>query len=99
MALGIVWLSWRRQAAHILHQGRKTKWHGGNDEVRGAGGTQALNEGDVITRINRVPVATLVDFQRVIDTLKPGDGIVLNLSRYDHRARRVVQRIVQFSYE
>ena len=55
--------------------------------------------GEVITRINRVPVNTLADFQRVIDSLKPGDAIVLNLSRYDRRFERVVQRIVQFTYE
>ena len=55
--------------------------------------------GEVITRINRLPVTTLAEFQRVIDSLKPGDAIVLNLSRYDHRAKRVVQRIVQFTYE
>ncbi len=60
---------------------------------------QEVTVGEVITRINRVPVTTLAEFQRVIDTLKPGDAIVLNLSRYDHRARRVVQRIVQFTYE
>jgi serine protease Do len=55
--------------------------------------------GEVITRINRVPVATLADFQRVLDSLKPGDAIVLNLSRFDRRFDRVVQRIVQFTYE
>ena len=55
--------------------------------------------GEVITRINRLPVSTLAEFQRVIDTLKPGDAIVLNLSRFDRRAARVVQRIVQFTYE
>ena len=55
--------------------------------------------GEVVTRINRVPVTTLVEFQRVIDSLKPGDAIVLNLSRFDRRADRVVQRIVQFTYE
>jgi serine protease Do len=55
--------------------------------------------GEVITRINRFPVTTLAEFQRVIDTLKPGDAIVLNLSRFDRRAGRVVQRIVQFTYE
>ena len=58
-----------------------------------------IKVGEVITRINRAPVATLADFQRVIDTLKLGDAIVLNLSRYDHGAKRVVQRIVQFTYE
>ena len=55
--------------------------------------------GEVITRINRVPVTTLAEFQRVIDSLKPGDAIVLNLSRFDRRQDRIVQRIVQFSYE
>lgn len=55
--------------------------------------------GEVITRINRVPVTTLADFQRVIDSLKPGDAVVLNLSRFDRRFDRVVQRIVQFTYE
>ena len=55
--------------------------------------------GEVVTRINRVPVATLADFQRVVDSLKAGDAIVLNLSRYDRSSNRVVQRIVQFTYQ
>jgi serine protease Do len=55
--------------------------------------------GEVVTRINRVPVATLADFQRVVDSLKPGDAIVLNLSHYDRASNRVVQRIVQFTYQ
>ena len=55
--------------------------------------------GEVITRINRVPVTTLAEFQRVIDSLKPGDAIVLNLSRFDRRQDRIVQRIVQFTDE
>ncbi|HXT64655.1 MAG TPA: Do family serine endopeptidase [Pyrinomonadaceae bacterium] len=58
-----------------------------------------VTAGEVVTRINRVPVTTLAEFQRVIDSLKPGDAIVLNLSRFDRRADRVVQRIVQFTYE
>ena len=58
-----------------------------------------VSAGEVITRINRVPVTTLADFQRVIDSLKPGDAVVLNLSGYDRRADRVTQRIVQFTYE
>lgn|SRR5574341_346563 len=58
-----------------------------------------ISTGEVITRINRVPVTTLAEFQRVIDSLKPGDAIVLNLSRFDRRFDRVVQRIVQFTYE
>ena len=58
-----------------------------------------VTAGEVVTRINRVPVTTLAEFQRVIDSLKPGDAIVLNLSRFDRRQDRIVQRIVQFTYE
>jgi serine protease Do len=58
-----------------------------------------ISTGEVVTRINRVPVTTLADFQRVIESLKPGDAIVLNLSRFDRRFNRVAQRIVQFTYQ
>jgi serine protease Do len=58
-----------------------------------------VQAGEVVTRINRVPVATLADFQRVIDSLKPGDAIVLNLSSYFRPSDRVVSRIVQFTYQ
>jgi serine protease Do len=68
-------------------------------DVRLAGGQPALSEGDVITRINRAPVTTLADFQRVLNGLKPGDPIVLNVSRYQRELDRVSQRIVQFTYQ
>jgi S1-C subfamily serine protease len=60
-----------------------------------------VTPGEVITRINRVPVTTLAEFQRVLDSLKPGDPVVLNLSRYERRGERagIVQRIVQFTYQ
>jgi len=55
---------------------------------------------EVVTRINRLPVATLADFQRVVDSLKPGDAVVLNLSHFERSpTNRVVQRIVQFTYQ
>jgi serine protease Do len=66
-------------------------------EVKGTGGQQALEIGDVITRINRVPVTTLADFQRVISGLRTGDPIVLQVSRYVRD--RVTTRIVQFTYQ
>src|SRR5678815_2134573 len=61
----------------------------------------ALVMGDVINRINRVPVNTLADFQRVINTLKPGDPIVLNVTstQRDRNGDRQVPRIVQFTYQ
>jgi serine protease Do len=68
-------------------------------DVRVAGGQPALREGDVITRINRIPVTTLADFQRVLKGLKPGDPIVLNVSRYQREIDRAVQLIVQFTYQ
>ncbi|MGI8897451.1 MAG: Do family serine endopeptidase [Pyrinomonadaceae bacterium] len=68
-------------------------------DVRLPGGESALSEGDVITRINRVPVTTLADFQRVLNGLKPGDPIVLNVSRYQRDVDRMLQRIVQFTYQ
>ncbi len=57
--------------------------------------------GEVVTRINRVPVTTLADFQRVVDSLKPGDPVVLNISRYVRLQDRagIVQRIVQVTYQ
>ena len=61
----------------------------------------ALNEGDVITRINRISINSLADFQRVLGTLKPGDPIVLNVASYqrDGKGDRLVSRVVQFTYQ
>ena len=58
-----------------------------------------VKEGEVILRINRMPVATLADFQRVISGLKPGDAIVLNVASYNKEFERIVQRVVQFTYQ
>ena len=68
-------------------------------EVRLASGAQAVGEGDVITRINRVPVVSLTDFQRVLNGLKPGDPIVLQVATYSGVLKRVTTRIVQFTYQ
>lgn len=56
-----------------------------------------LREGQVITRINRVPVTTLAEFERVVGALKPGDGVVLNVSVYF--GGRVEQRVIQFTFQ
>ncbi len=58
-----------------------------------------IQVGEVVTRINRVPVTTLAEFQRVIESLKPGDAIVLNLSTYFRPQNRITSRIVQFTYQ
>jgi serine protease Do len=75
-------------------------------EVR-ANGQQALTEGDVITRINRLPVTTLTEFQRVVGGLKSGDPIVLQVTRSARvidrvsggENYRVTTRLVQFTYQ
>jgi serine protease Do len=51
----------------------------------------------VIQRINRQPVNTIEDFERIINTLKPGDPIVLHVSAFN--GERVTQAIVQFTYQ
>lgn len=68
-------------------------------DVRSNLGQPALLEGDVITRINRVPVTALADFQRVLNGLEPGAPVVLNVSRYDRGQDRVQQQVVQFTYQ
>ena len=61
----------------------------------------ALSEGDIINRINKIPVSTLADFQRVMNTLKAGDPIVLNVTsvRRDQKGERLQPTIVQFTYQ
>jgi serine protease Do len=68
-------------------------------DVRQSTGLPSLVEGDVVTRINRIPVTSLAEFARVVEALKPGDPVVLNISRYDRRTERILQRIVQFTYQ
>jgi serine protease Do len=68
-------------------------------EVRNSAGQPALSEGDVITRINRIPVATLADFERVLKSLKAGDPIVLHVSTYSRAIDSIIQRVVQFTYQ
>lgn len=51
----------------------------------------------VIQRINRTPVTTLAEFERVVNSLRPGDPVVLNI--VFRNGDRLVQNIVQFTYQ
>ena len=64
-------------------------------------GAPALSEGDMINRINRIPVNSLADFQRVLSGLKAGDPIVLNVTRVqrDTKGDHAFPLIVQFTYQ
>ena len=61
----------------------------------------AVRQGDVITRINRTPVTSLADFQRVLNELTAGDPIVLNVTRVlrDPKGDRLQPLIIQFTYQ
>jgi len=70
-------------------------------ELRNPAGGPMLVEGDIINRINRVPVSSLADFQRVLSGLKAGDPIVLNVTRIqrDIKGDKQLPLIVQFTYQ
>ena len=51
----------------------------------------------VIQRVNRQPVNTIEDFERIINALKPGDPIVMHIASVS--GDRVTQGIVQFTYQ
>ena len=51
----------------------------------------------VIQRVNRQPVSTIEDFERIINSLKPGDPVVMHVAAYN--GDRVTQSIVQFTYQ
>ena len=65
------------------------------------GGEPLLRQGDVLNRINRTAVSSLADFQRMLNGLKPGDPIVLNVTRVlrDQSGEIQVPLIVQFTYQ
>jgi hypothetical protein len=44
-------------------------------------------------------VTTLTDFTRVLNSLKAGDPVVLNVTRTDPRSNRQVPLIIQFTYQ
>ncbi|MCB0295991.1 MAG: PDZ domain-containing protein, partial [Calditrichaeota bacterium] len=44
-----------------------------------------LQEGDLIVKINRDFVENLGDFQKVLDTLEPGDAVAFFLKRGDRK--------------
>jgi serine protease Do len=51
----------------------------------------------VIQRVNRQPVGTIEDFERFINSLKPGDPVVMHVAAFN--GERVTQSIVQFTYQ
>jgi serine protease Do len=56
-----------------------------------------LQRYSVIQRVNRTPVNTIEDFERIINALKSGDPIVMHVANYN--GERVTQTIVQFTFQ
>lgn len=56
-----------------------------------------LAKGWIIQRVNRVPVNTIADFERIVNALKPGDPVVMIVVSYE--GGRANQRIIQFTYQ
>ncbi len=66
-------------------------------DVKTSAGTDALGQGDLIQRINRVSVTDLKAFNAVVSKLKPGDPVVLHVLTYNPAARAPQLKIVQFT--
>lgn len=68
-------------------------------DVKTSNGVDALNEGDLIQRINRVAVTDVKSFNDTVSRLKKGDAVVLQVQTYDPRQRSLQYRIVQFTVQ
>ena len=68
-------------------------------DVKNSNGADALNEGDLIQRINRAAVTDLKTFNETAGKLKKGDAVVLQVQTYDPRSRSLQFRIVQFTVQ
>lgn len=68
-------------------------------DVKLSNGVDALGEGDLIQRINRVPVTDMKSFSDVVGKLKKGDAVVLHVLTYDVRAHGLQLKVVQFTVQ
>ncbi len=68
-------------------------------DVKSSTGGDALNEGDLIQRINRQPVTDLKSFNEYVNNLKKGDAVVLHILSYDRLRRNTQMSVVQFTVQ
>ena len=68
-------------------------------DVKNSNGGDALIEGDLIQRVNRVRVTDLKTFNEVAGKLKSGDAVVLHVISFNRSARTFQQKIVQFTVQ
>jgi serine protease Do len=68
-------------------------------DVKLSNGVEALGEGDLIQRMNRVPVTDVKSFSEAVGKLKKGDAVVLHVLTYDVRQRVQQYKVVQFTVQ
>lgn len=66
-------------------------------DVKDSLGAEALGEGDIIQRINRVAVTDVKNFNETVSRLKIGDPVVLHIASYNPRSMTHETKIVQFT--
>lgn len=66
-------------------------------EVKSSSGGDAIGEGDIIQRINRVSVKDSRSFNEAVAKLKKGDAVVLHVITIDPRTKTGRLKIVQFT--
>ncbi len=68
-------------------------------DVKLSNGVDALGEGDVILRFNRISIANEKAFADATEKLKKGDPVVLHVMTFDPRSRVSQLKIVQFTVQ
>lgn len=68
-------------------------------DVKASTGGQAIGEGDLIVRINRLPVEDSKAFAAIVGNLKRGDAVVLHILSLNPRTRTSFPKIVQFTVQ
>lgn len=68
-------------------------------DVKGIGRDQAVSKNDLITRVNRVPVKSIQEFETAVKNFKTGDAVVLHIAYYVPANKKISTRIVQFTFQ
>ena len=68
-------------------------------DLKTSSGSDLINEGDLIQRVNRVNVTDTKTFNEIVGKLKIGDAVILHIASYNPRSKSVQQRIVQFTVQ
>jgi serine protease Do len=68
-------------------------------DVKMSNGSDALDEGDVIQRVNRIAVPDLKTFNEVTKNLKTGDAVVMHVMSSNSRGRIPQLKVVQFTVQ